>query len=506
MRNSKLVKIGSSILCAVLLGSVLAVPQTASASTEQVTYVGFEDMSSVDEQFSLGADNTAASEYWTTYATVDSLSEGGKALHLKGGAAKSYTLYLSQGWNDNTRPTEVQYRYKVVSDRTTTANKDAFYLRPIYHAKTDGVCFPLRVYAQTRGGATKCTNNTSGAAWGAKCGVASNVTTNVEWNIATTEADSPWIQTTLKYDWGKYNAENSYELSVKVLMTNLSTGDTVSDYTMTTSQGTSSHLMEMIATKTKYLGFSIGAVGITGLDTWIDDIYVWSEDFTTGETYGPSAQPKVLGATPATTATDNSIKVKMGFDFSSVEAIAKANGETPVKYGAVLVPGSSEYTDIVANAGLLLDHEEANDLAATDLGYKCTETELTGETKLPKEYYVTISNSNENLGKRASAIAYVITTNESGAEHIYYSATAINHSVMSLLKAAFTKTYLADINNVLDDAIVSGSPLEVALNNYNTANGTAETLATIKSAVAGGTTTQAQRDLLIALHLALNNQ
>ena len=196
----------------------------------------------------------------------------------------------------------------------------------------------------------------------------------------------------------------------------------------------------------------------------------------------------------------------MGFDFSGVEAIAKANGETPIKYGAVLVPGSPEYNDIVANAALLLDNDEGNDLTAADLGYKCTKKELTGETKLPKEYYVTISNSNENLGKRASAISYVVTEDAEGQSHIYYSTTAINHSVMSLLKAAFTKTYLTDTNNVLDDAIVSGSPLEVALNNYNTTNGTTETLATIKSAVAEGTTTQEQRNLLIDLHLALNSQ
>lgn len=498
MRNSKLVKIGSLMLCTALLAGVFGTPQKAAASTEQVTYVGFEDMTSVDEQFSYGADNTAASGYWTTYATVDSLSEGGKALHLKGEATKSFTVYLSQGWNDNTRPTEVQYRYKVVSDRTTTTNKDAYYFRPIYHDKTDGVCFPLRVYAQTRGSATKCTNNTSGAAWSQKCGVTSSVTTNVEWKIATTEASSPWIQTTLKYDWSKYNADNSYELSVHVLMKNLSTGDTVSDYTMTTSAGSKTHLMEQIANKTKYIGFSTTA-GVAGLDTWIDDIYVWSEDFTTGETYSPTVSPKATGAT-LSNVVDNKVKVKMNFDFSSAKALIEKNGETVQKYGAVLVAGTKDSTTMQSKAATMIAEGSKE-----SEGYK--RTEKTGE--LADQYAITITNSCETdtMGHRASAIGYVVTD-----KGIYYTNNTvsgkvtngvINKSVMGLLKSIFATTYLADYDaQIAEGTSIEATRLGIALNacGYEVTSDVVDGIRTITTK-SGSTADEKQQ--LLKLHIAL---
>ena len=48
---------------------------------------------------------------------------------------------------------------------------------------------------------------------------------------------------------------------------------------------------DIISSKTLSFGFSTGK--LAGLDTWIDDIYIWSENFSTGETYGPAEAPSL---------------------------------------------------------------------------------------------------------------------------------------------------------------------------------------------------------------------
>lgn len=506
MKNSKLIKIGSFMLCATLLAGVLVAPQKVSASTEQVTHVDFDSMSSLDEMFSLGEDTPAASEYWKTYATIDPLSEGGKALHLKGGAEKQHTLFMSEGWKDNTRPTEVQYRFKVVSDKTTTLNKDAYIFRPIYHAKTDGVCFPIKLIAQTRASATK-SQFSVGSAWPKKVTVTSNATTNVQWAIATTETASPWIQATITYDWSKYTENDGYVLSLRMLMTNSITGETVANISMTTSDGTGGtdaekNLMTKIAEKTKYIAFSTGTANIAGLDTWIDDIYVWSEDFTTGETYGPTVSPVATGAT-LSNVVDNKVKVKMNFDFTSAKALIEKNGETVQKYGAVLVAGTKDSATMQSKAATMI----ADGLSDSD-GYK--RTEKTGE--LADQYSITITNSCETdtMGKRASAIGYVVTdkgiyyTNNTVANKV--TNGVINKSVMGLLKSIFAVTYLTDFDaQIAEGSSIEATRLGIALNacGYEVNNDTVDNIRAITTK-SGSTATEKQQ--LLTLHIALMSE
>lgn len=506
-------KLSSLMLAVVLLGSVLDASRLvqASGTTEQITYIDFE---SGTNPFVVGREgnNTKTGNTWATDVTVATLSEGGKALHLTATNNTEYTTYLSEGWATGTRPTQVRYKFKGINkDGSVTANsKRAFSFLPIYTGtkvhNSFGYLSTLRFSDVASGQYIK---GDMVSANGTVCTLTKQIGTTQNIVLGTSETTADWYDVKCTYDWSLYNAENSYQYVVSIEITNAE-GTVVFSGTGTHAAGTgATNVMTGMNGKDLSFGFMTG--NTNGLEAYIDDIYIWSEAYADsaadkGATYGPSAQPKVLGATPATTATDNSIKVKMGFDFSGVTAIAEANGEIPVQYGAVLVPGSPEYSAIITNAALLLDTDDTNDATATDLGYEYTKRELTGDAVLPKEYYVTISNSNENTAKRASAISYVLTEDAEGTQHIYYSEAAINHSVMSLLKAAFNQTYLTDTNNVLEDAIVSDSPLETALNNYNAANGTTETLATIKAATAGGATTQAQRNLLIDLHFALNNQ
>lgn len=501
------------MLSVILLGGVLntASPVQASDTVNQVTCVDFENGSN---PFTIGREgnNSKTGNTWATDVSIANLNDGGKALHLTATNNTEYTTFLTEGWAEGTRPTKVQYKFKGINKdgSVTTNSKRAFSFLPIYTStkvhNSYGYPSSLRFSDVASGqyikGGMVSVNATV-------CTLSAQTPTNQNIVLGTSEATADWYNVACSYDWSLFNEENSYKYVVSIEITDVE-GKVVFSSTATHAAGTgATNVMSGMNGKTLSFGFMTG--NTNGLEAYVDDIYIWSEAYADsasdkGAAYGPSAQPKVLGATPATTATDNSIKVKMGFDFSSVTAIAQANGETPVQYGAVLVPGSPEYSALVANAGLLLDSNESNDETAIDLGYKYTKRELTGDAVLPKEYYVTISNSSENIAKRASAIAYVVTEDAEGTQHVYYSATAINHSVMSLLKAAFNQTYLVDTNNVLNDSIVSGSPLETALNSYNATNGTTETLATIKTATAGGATTQAQRKLLVELHLALNNQ
>lgn len=513
MKKNKFIKLSSLMLSVIVLGSVLntAQPVQASETTSQVTHIDFENG---ENPFTIGREgnNTKDGNTWATDVTVTSLSEGGNALHLTATNNTEYTTFLTEGWAEGTRPTKVQYKFKGVNkDGSVTANsKRAFSFLPIYTStkvhNSFGYPSLLRFSDVASGQYIK---GGMVSANGTVCALSAQTPTNQNIVLGTSEAAAEWYSVACNYDWSLFKEEDSYQYVVSIEITDAE-GIVVFSSTATHAAGTgATNIMTGMNGKTLSFGFMTG--NANGLEAYVDDIYIWSEAYADSATekgtlYGPFAQPKVLGATPATNTSNNSIKVKMGFDFSSVTAIAEANGETPIQYGAVLVPGSPEYGAMVTNAGLLLDADETNDGAATELGYKYTKRELTGDVVLPAEYYVTISNSNENIAKRASAISYVVTEDAEGVQHIYYSASTINHSVMSLLKAAFNQTYLADTNNVLEDAIVSGSSLETALNNYNASNGTTETLATIKVATTGGATTEAQRNLLVDLHLALNNQ
>ena len=195
----------------------------------------------------------------------------------------------------------------------------------------------------------------------------------------------------------------------------------------------------------------------------------------------------------------------MNFDFSSAKALIEKNGETVQKYGAVLVAGTKDSATMQSKAAAMIDagiYESAED------GYK--RTEKTGE--LADQYAITITNSCETdtLGKRASAIGYVVTdkgiyyTNNTVADKV--TNGVINKSVMGLLKSIFSATYLADYDaQIAEGSSIEATRLGIALAScgFDANNDVIESIRVITTKSGS---TNVEKEQLLKLHIALMSE
>ena len=301
---------------------------------------------------------------------------------------------------------------------------------------------------------------------------------------ATSIGEAGWFTYNCAYDWSNFASDATVKCQITV-----SKGDIVSDAYEVTLTVTGNDFK-----KQKLYGFAFGAIGIA--DFCLDDIAVTlesidSEGNSTIHTPNVPVVPAVKGATISTTNQT----IKMGFTFTEAQKAISLRGETVQKYGAVLVAGTQTLDTMKTEAAKFMDDVDNNENAS----YVCT---ARTDSTLPDIYSVTITNSNmdtdgttDNRGKRATAIAYVVTD-----QGVYYSDAMINHSVMSVVKAIFNDTYLTDADNVSNGTLVSGSALATALASCGA------DYAALTTALTAAPTNATQRDLLLNVHFALNKQ
>lgn len=496
MKNSKLLKIGSFMLCATLLAGVLVAPQKVSASTEQVTYIDFEDGVNPFTKGREGA-NTKTGNTWSDNIAVKEMDDGNSALCVTSKASTEYTSYLTEGWASGTRPTEVNYKLKIVNTGKIYASKRAFVFSPIYtHTKYTGYGYLSSFRFTTIG--TGLAMKAASTAMSQNCSGTESKSVDLNMPITEDVNTSPWYELTCKYDWSKYNADNNYQLSVSIIITD---GEgKVYNNSQQVFTGNSTSTIAKMSTDTLSFGFLTS--NVDGFSAYVDDISIWSENFTTGETYGPTVSPEAIGAS-LSNVIDNKVKVKMNFDFTSAKELIKKNGETVQKYGAVLVAGTKDGATMQSKASTMI----ANGLSDSD-GYK--RTEKTGE--LADQYAITITNSCETdtMGKRASAIGYVVTdkgiyyTNNTVANKV--TNGVINKSVMGLLKSIFSATYLADYDaQIAEGASIEATRLGIALHacGYEV---TSDVVAGIRTITTKSGSTAEEKQQLLKLHIALMSE
>ncbi len=216
--------------------------------------------------------------------------------------------------------------------------------------------------------------------------------------------------------------------------------------------------------------------------------------------YPDCVLPQSLGAT---LATDKDV-VKMGFSFADVIANKGITKEDVASYGAVLVPGTKTAADLKAKAAEMIEAgETSSDIFVRTEG----DIEKLFETE-GNEYFVTITNSGdaENMHVRSTAIAYIKLTDGT----IYYSADCnsdatqrVNKSVMGLLKSIFTANYVADYDAAVATGTEAETPLGKAIAKYNTDNGAAITIDTIKEIINRAKSTVEDRSILSGVHFKL---
>ena len=316
---------------------------------------------------------------------------------------------------------------------------------------------------------------TAAGAASSQIDVASSATSSID--------DATWYTANCAYDWNDYST--SHEVTCTFTIANAS--GVFATYTETYTMKSSDFINQ------KAYGFGFKDTSTDNTNCCIDDIAVTlvsidSEGNSTIHTPNVPVVPAVKGATISTTNQT----IKMGFTFTEAQKAISLRGETVQKYGAVLVAGTQTLDTMKIEAAKFMDDVADNE----NVSYVCT---ARTDSTLPDIYSVTITNSNtdtdgtDNRGKRATAIAYVVTD-----QGVYYSDAIINHSVMSVVKEIFNGTYLTDTENVKDGALVEGSLLDKALGN--------STYADLTAALTAAPTNATQRDLLLNVHFALNKQ
>lgn len=482
MRKNKLLKLTALVLSTVMLAGAgyTALPVEAETSG---TYEGFES----------GVLPTTGFEGSVDDANNGVIAQLDYTKAYKGDAYTDSAYYWNGG--TNTLPKTIKFRFlcndssydydqllcwEITGAQITTGGRLGRGLSKIFTKAKE------KVKLQTTGKITETVNATEVFAY----------------------TEGKWLDFEINCDWTQYNTSTkNCTITQKILLD----GTIIYDDTATYTKGTSTS-NNTWGNSTMYFVLNFRKIDASkyssNLSRYLDNVQITWTNYSSDETIGtaeytPSFEPelKVLGATLATNESNESIPSRFEFNFSEAKAALDNKGETPVQYGAVLRAGTQTYDTMKVDAALLLDDDTANDPKST-LTKRTIDT-----TGLPDEYKVTVQNSmketadtkwDANLGKRVTAIGYIVT--DKG--NIYYTGgytnaadddKAISRSVVGILKNIFKAKYV----DALTEDIVS---------KYKNIEGVAYSVDSVKTLLdlTGVTTTQ-DREMLMKVHFALND-
>lgn len=504
MKKSKAIKGLSCLLCLALsLSLVCAAPVVGSAAEEQVTYFDFED--GVNPLYKAGG----TQKYDDSQIIIE--ADGNKALKLSGisygvkNAANPFGVdYLTlgngivDGWGATTRPTRVAFRLQVAGQ----TQGDTVFFHPFWSASLTN-CNVYKI--SLKNWQDKIEINATNY-WQTQLYFVDGDTpaerfgTKPTGSAATELASGSWYDCACDYDWTNFNAEHGYEVSFTFTVTDGVHTQTYMETLKWRAPTNPNYAGDSMAF-TDTTGFSIAFEGGSAnaqTQSAIDDLCIWSYDAADPDkTYAPKPVVKALGAVAATAEDDSgNVNVKSSFDFRTAQTIAEAGGETISYFGALVAAGTKTPEEMQVALEAAVESDTAPE------GFVFVKNMVSAVIPLPDIYTVTIVNSGEteNMGKRLSAIAYVIT--ESGT---YYSANTnaqtdvtggvVNKSSVGLLKDQFNEKYLKDDYSIA---------LANALADYNAESGENCTRADVETAATGtGVTSTKERNLLKGLYQLL---
>lgn len=504
MKKSKAIKGLSCLLClALALSLVCAAPVVGSAAEEQVTYFDFED--GVNPLYKAGGTQKYDDSQVITEA------DGNKALKLSGisyGVKNDaypfsngyFTLGngIVDGWGSTTRPTRVAFRLLIAGQN----QQDTIFFHPFWTASAGNYnVYKLSLKNWQDHIEINATNYFATQLYFVDGDTpAERFGTKPIGNAATELASGSWYDCVCDYDWTNFNAEHGYEVSFTFSITDGTYTQTYME-TLKWRAPTNAAYTGDPMPFTDTTGFSIafeGGDATTATQSAIDDLCIWSYDAADpAKTYAPKPVVKALGAVAATAEDESgNVNVKSSFDFRTAQKIAEAGGETISYFGALVAAGTKTPEEMQAALETALESDTAPE------GFVFVKNMVSAVLPLPDIYTVTIVNSGEieNMGKRLSAIAYIIT--ESGT---YYSTNTnaqndvtggvVNKSSMGLLKDQFNEKYLkADYSTALANALAD----------YNAESGENYTRADVEAAATStGVTSTKDRNLLKGLYQLL---
>ncbi len=502
MKNKKIhILVLALVLVAAAVAGIIA---WAAATTPQTTYLDFEDGKL---PFYTVSSSTGALTPVPESAIITDAS-GNKMLNMADGkmrtemntylsytgGSKAYTTFAAllsaDAWKEGTRPTQVKFRFKAGNISGDSGQNSLISVHPLMAVDGGWGYYGAKVQIQVNK-AGKITFNQSYQQF---------VSTNpdgkpiksgeIQFDNSKTMDESPWYTFSIEYDWSKFTQADGYIVSYECQMT-----DGVNTvYFSDTVQWTAPNATEYTGndpTVSASDGFTVGLEGGNSSTMFaaVDDICIWSEDVGNPEvTYAPSAQVVALGAVGVTNEVTGKLNVRSSFDFRTAVMIMEGNGETVTAYGSLTVAGTKNYEEMQQALQEALNGNVPE-------GYKLLKNPVLQASDVPDIYTVTVTNSGEeeNVGKRMSCIAYIVTDqgtyfSQNSNEAMGVTYGVVNKSVMGLIKDAFNQKYLTTEYS---------AGLSEVLTDYNAANKTSYSVTDIqKITTKTGVTTQAEKELL----------
>ena len=517
----KLKKICSVFLAVALFAGIVSAASVPTLASSQITSIDFEGSSPYKLTHCKGDDcNLYATIGGDTYLQTSYNQNNIPLFATQNGPYGNgrAAAGISEGWLENTRPTQVSFKLNLGYLSTLTASMDIAGFDPLWRVDaTNYNFFRIGFYITVVDKEDRTKDTITLRRFGGNNASVFDVNGEITSQALTVSPVSSLdiandITVNVKYDWSKFTSENGYALTLEITLTDGNGTSALSTvplkYRDPTTEVTPDAAEAVTDTKGYSMGFATGNANTAKLAIGFDDIKIWSYNTLNDETYGPvvNIEPKALGYTIATSSDNGNVNLRLGFDFSDAKAAAETNGETITKFGALLVAGTKDADTMKAQ----LNNALAGNTATGYLFFANDPEKISGG--MPSTYTVTIVNSGdvENMGKRATAIAYIVTdkgtyiTANSDTEKGIVSGV-LNKSSMGLLKDVFTDCYLEDYDaEIAAGATASETMLGKALSAYNTSNSTSYTVENIRSiAVSNAVSTDTQKLLLKELHFEL---
>ncbi len=515
MMKSKKVRILSLFLSIALIAASILVYASASEPVAQTTFLDFEEGSNPFN--AVNKTNGALAPVDAT--TIVTEASGNKVFNLTHDGAQSainevtpygsgyqaYGVGLSEeSWVAGTRPTKVQFAFKAGSLTQAAKQNCIMMFHPLqtngwgYYGCRIGVQVNSKneqgtVYFNTDDWVLNGQFTRAAAEPGASSG-------KLPFDRNTAPDDAAWFTFTCEYDWSKYTEADGWQVSFACELTD---GMNVSRYTETVKYRDPVNTEGVTGSDPAVNADTTYTVGIQGVKDgnhflYVDDMRIWSENIADPTTtYAPIPQVKALGALAVEDEQTESIKVRASFDLRMAAQIAQSNGEVITAYGALAVAGTKNGTEMRNALDSALE-------GTVPEGFKFLKNGVNRSADLPDVYSVTVNNSGtaENMGKRMSAVAYIVTNKGTYVSRNYNDAMGVadgvvNKSVVGLLKDAFTTRYLT--------AAYSDN-LTQALLDYNAVNSTSYQPSDIAAIVnKTGATTESEKALLSSIYALVKN-
>ena len=375
-------------------------------------------------------------------------------------AGETDTFLISDAmWDEGNRP--VKFRFTAYSSSQSTNYPDDGLRVQLLHS--ENVNLEFRINTAQWGGYHKYYET----------GLKANRENLRLWQPAEelgSNTDTP-IAYTFTYDWGQWDAEGKVTV--------------IADAVGKDGKNLSTETITFTCTAEKPDTFKVGFQN--HMDSAVIDNIQVSCKF----------EPVLLGA-DAVVNQDNEPNVRVRGDFSIIDGITTMSGGTLKEFGIVLMPGSLTSETMQTKIPEMVEAD-----LQTDEDTGCIRQAL---TEKPKNWTgminVTVDNSGkgEALGKRLTAMAYMVFEKD-GELQYYYSSN--NNEIVK--KGALNISVIGSLRQSLQEN--SDSELQRALDGYNQEYNKSETLDHLKTLIGSqDKTTKAQKELLQYVFTYLSNE